>query len=91
MKVIQSVIEEVKKGRNYLVFPEGELNRSNQLIDFHIILCRASALSRLWLFRRQHILDSAPFTFCELIPLRLHIRSLLKLFCLCNFYFLNKA
>ena len=35
VKVIQAVIEEIKKGRNYLVFPEGELSRSNQLIDFH--------------------------------------------------------
>ena len=35
MKAIRSVIEEIKKGRSYLVFPEGELSRSNQLMDFH--------------------------------------------------------
>ena len=33
--VIQSVIEEVKNGRNYLIFPEGETSKSNQLMDFH--------------------------------------------------------
>lgn len=35
MKVIQKVTEEVKKGRNYLIFPEGTRSKQgNQLLDF---------------------------------------------------------
>lgn len=35
-KVILSVIEEVKKKRNYLIFPEGTRSKKqNQLLDFH--------------------------------------------------------
>lgn len=34
--VIQSVIKEVKKGRNYLIFPEGTRSRKgNQMLEFH--------------------------------------------------------
>ena len=35
MSVIRRVIEELKKGRNYLIFPEGETSKSNQMTDFH--------------------------------------------------------
>lgn len=36
MKVIQAVIEEVQKGRNYLIFPEGTRSKNgNQMIEFH--------------------------------------------------------
>lgn len=36
MTVIQSVIKEVKKGRNYLIFPEGTRSRNkNELLEFH--------------------------------------------------------
>lgn len=35
MKVIQTMSEEVKKGRNFLIFPEGTRSRQgNQLVDF---------------------------------------------------------
>lgn len=34
--IIQSVIKEVEKGRNYLIFPEGTRSRQgNQLLEFH--------------------------------------------------------
>lgn len=34
--VIRAVIQEVKKGRNYLIFPEGTRSRQgNQLLEFH--------------------------------------------------------
>lgn len=36
MTVIMKVIEEVKKGRNYLIFPEGTRSRTgNHLLEFH--------------------------------------------------------
>jgi len=36
MQVILNVIEEVKKGRNYLIFPEGTRSRKqNELLEFH--------------------------------------------------------
>lgn len=36
LTVIQTVTEEVKAGRNYLIFPEGTRSRKgNQLVDFH--------------------------------------------------------
>ncbi len=36
LTVIQSVTEEVKKGRNYLIFPEGTRSRQgNTMLDFH--------------------------------------------------------
>ncbi len=36
LTVIQNVTEEVKKGRNYLIFPEGTRSRlGNQMLDFH--------------------------------------------------------
>ena len=36
MEVIVNVIREVKKGRNYLIFPEGTRSRKgNQMVDFH--------------------------------------------------------
>lgn len=36
MKVIMAVTEEVKKGRNYLIFPEGTRSRSgNEMLEFH--------------------------------------------------------
>ena len=36
MGVIQAVIEEVKKGRNYLIFPEGTRSRQgNKMVEFH--------------------------------------------------------
>ena len=36
LTVIRSVIEEVDKGRNYLIFPEGTRSKSsNDLLEFH--------------------------------------------------------
>lgn len=36
LTVIQGVTEEVKKGRNYLIFPEGTRSKlGNQMLDFH--------------------------------------------------------
>lgn len=36
MKVIMAVTEEVKKGRNYLIFPEGTRSRNgNEMLEFH--------------------------------------------------------
>lgn len=36
MEVIVNVIKEVKKGRNYLIFPEGTRSRmGNQMLEFH--------------------------------------------------------
>ena len=36
LTVIQNVTEEVKKGRNYLIFPEGTRSKlGNQMVDFH--------------------------------------------------------
>lgn len=36
MEVIVNVIKEVKKGRNYLIFPEGTRSKvGNQMLDFH--------------------------------------------------------
>ena len=36
LTVIQNVTEEVKKGRNYLIFPEGTRSRKgNEMLDFH--------------------------------------------------------
>jgi 1-acyl-sn-glycerol-3-phosphate acyltransferase len=36
LTVINAVIEEVKKGRNYLIFPEGTRSRNgNQMGEFH--------------------------------------------------------
>ena len=36
MSVILKVIEEVKKGRNYLIFPEGTRSKlGNELLEFH--------------------------------------------------------
>jgi len=36
MEVILNVIKEVKKGRNYLIFPEGTRSRNgNQMLEFH--------------------------------------------------------
>ena len=36
LTVIQKVIEEVQKGRNYVIFPEGTRSRNgNQLLEFH--------------------------------------------------------
>ena len=35
LTVIQGVTEEVKKGRNYLIFPEGTRSKNNQMLDFH--------------------------------------------------------
>ena len=35
MSVIRKVIEEIKKGRNYLIFPEGETSKSSKMTDFH--------------------------------------------------------
>ena len=36
MTVINNVIKEVKKGRNYLIFPEGTRSRNgNQMLEFH--------------------------------------------------------
>ncbi len=36
MKVIQAVTEEVKDGRNYLIFPEGTRSKNgNQMLEFH--------------------------------------------------------
>ena len=36
LTVIQNVTEEVKKGRNYLIFPEGTRSRQgNQMLEFH--------------------------------------------------------
>uniref|UniRef100_UPI004055EEA3 lysophospholipid acyltransferase family protein n=1 Tax=Acetatifactor sp. TaxID=1872090 RepID=UPI004055EEA3 len=36
MEVIVSVIKEVKKGRNYLIFPEGTRSRNgNEMLEFH--------------------------------------------------------
>ena len=36
MEVIVNVIKDVKKGRNYLIFPEGTRSRKgNQMVDFH--------------------------------------------------------
>lgn len=36
MKVIQSVIKEVKSGRNYLIFPEGTRSKKgNEMLEFH--------------------------------------------------------
>ncbi len=36
MQVIKEVTEEVKKGRNYLIFPEGTRSRSgNRMLEFH--------------------------------------------------------
>lgn len=36
MEVILNVIKEVKKGRNYLIFPEGTRSKKgNQMVDFH--------------------------------------------------------
>ena len=36
MTVIQKVTEELKKGRNYLIFPEGTRSRNgNQMLEFH--------------------------------------------------------
>ena len=36
LTVIQNVTEEVKKGRNYLIFPEGTRSRKgNELLEFH--------------------------------------------------------
>lgn len=36
LTVINAVIDEVKAGRNYLIFPEGEANRhTNEVFDFH--------------------------------------------------------
>ena len=35
LTVIQGVTEEVKKGRNYLIFPEGTRSKNNEMLDFH--------------------------------------------------------
>ena len=35
LTVIQGVTEEVKKGRNFLIFPEGTRSRNNQMLEFH--------------------------------------------------------
>ena len=35
LTVIQGVTEEVKKGRNYLIFPEGTRSKNNQMLEFH--------------------------------------------------------
>jgi 1-acyl-sn-glycerol-3-phosphate acyltransferase len=36
LTVIQSVIQEVKKGRNYVIFPEGTRSKKgNEMNDFH--------------------------------------------------------
>lgn len=35
VKVIQAVVKEIHAGHNYLIFPEGETSKSNQLMDFH--------------------------------------------------------
>ena len=36
LKVIQAVTEEVKNGRNYLIFPEGTRSKlGNEMLDFH--------------------------------------------------------
>lgn len=36
MEVIQNVIKELKKGRNYLIFPEGTRSKQgNKMLDFH--------------------------------------------------------
>ncbi len=36
LKVIMAVTEEVKKGRNYLIFPEGTRSRNgNEMLEFH--------------------------------------------------------
>lgn len=36
MTVIQKVTEELKKGRNYLIFPEGTRSRNgNKMLEFH--------------------------------------------------------
>lgn len=36
MEVIQNVIKEVKKGRNYLIFPEGTRSKKgNEMLEFH--------------------------------------------------------
>lgn len=36
LEVIRNVTEEVKKGRNYLIFPEGTRSRKgNEMVDFH--------------------------------------------------------
>lgn len=36
MEVILNVIKEIKKGRNYLIFPEGTRSKKgNQMLEFH--------------------------------------------------------
>ena len=35
LTVIQGVTEEVKMGRNYLIFPEGTRSKNNEMLDFH--------------------------------------------------------
>ena len=40
LTVIQNVTEEVKNGRNYLIFPEGTRSKlGNQMLDFHCKRC----------------------------------------------------
>ena len=35
LTVIQGVTEEVKKGRNYLIFPDGTRSKNNHMLEFH--------------------------------------------------------
>lgn len=35
LTVIQGVTEEVKKGRNFLIFPEGTRSKNNEMLEFH--------------------------------------------------------
>lgn len=61
--VIRAVIQEVKKGRNYLIFPEGTRSRQgNRLLDFHSSSFRCAEKTRcpiipIALFDSYKVLD----------------------------------
>ena len=56
-----------------------------------ITFCRASAFPCLWMFWRQHILDSFPLAFCEFIPFCSHVFMLHVPSYLCKFYFFKQG
>ena len=55
-----------------------------------ITFCRMSAFPFLWVLWRQHIFDSVPLTFCELVSFFSYMLSLHNFSRLCKFYFPNK-
>ena len=81
MKVIQTMAEEVKKGRNFLIFPEGTRSRQgNQTLEFKGGTFKSAVKARCPIVPCALIDSFIPFDEKSIRPVTVHLYYLKPLY-----------